>query len=262
MSPDLTLALKAADVADSLTLSYFRRPSLAVEAKADLTPVTEADRGTEAAIRDLLARERPADAVMGEEMGLTGSASRRWVIDPIDSTANFVRGVPAFATLIALEEEGEITVGVVSAPALGRRWWAVRGQGAYAGAPGTPGECIKVSGVSSLAEATMSNGCLSDYPNSDNVVSLARKVGRDRGFGDFWTHMLVAEGCVDIGLDPIVSYWDVAALQVIVEEAGGKFTDHNGQRDLSSTSSLSSNGLLHDDVLALLAGRVPQSDVS
>lgn len=253
MGPDLALAVKAADVADRITLSYFRRPSLAVETKADLSPVTEADRGAEAAVRDLIGRERPGDAVIGEEMGSTGTSSRRWVLDPIDGTANFVRGVPVWATLIALEVEGEIEVGMVSAPALGRRWWAERGHGAFAAAPGDGGSPIRVSRVADLADAALSNGCLSHYTDPGPVVRLAQKVGRDRGFGDFWSHMLVAEGCCDIGLDPIVSVWDVAPLQVIVEEAGGKFTDFRGQRRLDGGSAISSNGLLHEDVVLVLS---------
>jgi histidinol-phosphatase len=253
VADDLLLSLKAADVADRVTLSYFRRPALAVEHKADLSPVTEGDRGAEAAVRDLIGRERPGDAVVGEEMGVTGASLRRWVVDPIDGTANFVRGIPVWATLIALEVEGEIRLGVVSAPALGRRWWAERGGGAFASGPAGEGARMSVSKVADLSEATLSNGCLAHYQDPLPVVQLTQKVGRDRGFGDFWSHMLVAEGCADIGLDPVVSLWDVAALQVIVEEAGGQFTDFSGQRRLDTGSAISSNGLLHSEVLSALS---------
>lgn len=254
MGPDLALAHQAANTADRITLSFFRRPSLAVETKGDLSPVTEADRGAEAAVRDVIGRERPGDAVLGEEMGSSGTSHRRWIIDPIDGTANFIRGVPIWGTLLALEESGEVTVGVVSAPALGRRWWAERGGGAFAGGPGEDGSPISVSRVSELGEATLSNGCLGHYPDPSPVLGLSHKVGRDRGFGDFWSHMLVAEGCVDIGLDPIVSLWDVAPLQVIVEEAGGRFTDFAGRRRLDGGTVISSNGLLHEEVVGLLSG--------
>ena len=150
------------------------------------------------------------------------------MIDPIDGTANFVRGVPVWATLIGLEVDGVMKVGVVSAPALGRRWWAERGNGAFAGPPGVPGRRIKVSDISQLADATVSSGSMGDFPNPARLVELTAKIKRDRGFGDFWSHMLVAEGACEVGLDPVVAIWDVAALQVIVEEAGGKFTDFSG----------------------------------
>lgn len=251
MGTDLQLALRAAELADRITASYFRRPALAVETKADLSPVTEGDRAAEAAVRDLIARERPADAVLGEEMGSTGAGSRRWVVDPIDGTANYARGIPVWATLLALEVDGEMTVGVVSAPALGRRWWAERGGGAFAGAPGEAGQAIHVSAVADLAQATMSSACLGHYPDPTPVVELAQRTGRDRAFGDFWSHMLVAEGCCEIGLDPIVSVWDVAALQVIVEEAGGKFTGFSGRRRLDEGNALSTNGLLHGEVVEM-----------
>jgi histidinol-phosphatase len=256
LDPDLQLALRAAYLADRITLSAFRRPSLEVETKPDQTPVSEADRGAEEAIRQLLARERPADAVLGEESGSTGSGARRWVIDPIDGTANFVRGIPVWATLIGLEVEGKIEVGVASAPALGRRWWARRGEGAFAAAPGEPGRPIKVSEVALLVEAAISSGCVRDFPVPARYLELAATVSRDRGFGDFWSHLLVAEGACEAGLDPVVSVWDVAALQVIVEEAGGKFTDFSGQARLDGGSAISSNGLVHEEVIAYLSGDV------
>ena len=255
MGADLQLALLAADIADGVTLGGFRRPSLAVETKADRTPVSEADRAAEVAIRELLARERPDDGVLGEEMGDAGGRSRRWVVDPIDGTVNFVRGVPVWATLIGLEVDGVMTVGVASAPALGRRWWAERGSGAFAGPPGTGGERIRVSGIGQLEEAAISSGSVGDFPEPARLLELAAKVQRDRGFGDFWSHMLVAEGACEAGLDPVVAVWDVAALQVIVEEAGGKFTDFSGQARLDGGSAISSNGLVHGQIIEFLSGR-------
>ena len=254
MSADLELALQAIDLADRITLSAFRRPSLAVETKADSTPVTEADRATEAAIRALIARERPGDAVLGEEMGSTGSGARRWFIDPIDGTVNFVRGIPVWATLLGLEVDGSMQLGAVSAPALGRRWWAQRGEGAFAGPHRERAERIRVSSDADLSGSGISSASIADFPEPERGVELARKVKRDRGFGDFWSHMLVAEGACEVGLDPVVSVWDIAPLQVIVEEAGGKFTDFAGTRRLDGGSALSSNGLVHDDVIAALSG--------
>lgn len=260
MGGDLDLALLAADMADAITLEAFRRPSLAVETKADSSPVTEADRGVEAMVRQLLAQERPGDAVLGEEMGgelgSTAENSRRWVVDPIDGTVNFVHGVPVWATLLGLEVDGVMTVGVVSAPALGRRWWAERGNGAFAGEPGGPGSPVNVSNIAQLADATVSSGSVGDFPDPGRAVELMTKVKRDRGFGDFWSHMLVAEGALEVGLDPVVAIWDVAALQVIVEEAGGKFTDFHGKARLDGGSAVSSNGLVHDDVVKFL-NKVP-----
>ncbi len=257
MSADLELALQALELADRITLSAFRRPSLAVETKADLSPVTEADRATEVAIRELIARERPGDAVLGEEMGSTGSGARRWFIDPIDGTVNFVRGIPVWATLLGLEVDGSMQLGAVSAPALGRRWWAERGEGAFAAAPQGRAERVHVSSVAALSGSGISSASIADFPEPERVVELAQKVKRDRGFGDFWSHMLVAEGACEVGLDPVVSVWDIAPLQVIVEEAGGKFTDFAGTRRLDGGSALSSNGLVHDDVIAALSGSPP-----
>jgi histidinol-phosphatase len=257
MSADLELALQALELADRITLSAFRCPSLAVETKADSSPVTEADRAAEVAIRELIARERPGDAVLGEEMGSTGSGARRWFIDPIDGTVNFVQGIPVWATLLGLEVDGSMQLGAVSAPALGRRWWAERGEGAFAAAPQGRGERVHVSSVAALSGSGMSSASIADFPEPERVVGLAQKVKRDRGFGDFWSHMLVAEGACEVGLDPVVSVWDIAPLQVIVEEAGGKFTDFAGTRRLDGGSALSSNGLVHDDVIAALSSSRP-----
>jgi histidinol-phosphatase len=254
MPSDLDIALAAADLADRITSSFFRHPSLLVHEKPDSSPVTEADTAVEAAVREFIVLERPADAVVGEEMGESGFGSRRWVVDPIDGTVNFVRGVPVWATLIALQSEGTVEVGVVSAPMLRRRWWGARGHGSFAMSPGEQPERISVSGVRALSEATVSSGSLGDFADPARLLEVVKKAKRDRGFGDFWQHMLVAEGCCEVALDPVTSLWDNAALQVIVEEAGGKFTDFSGSARPDGGSSVSSNGLFHDEVIALLAG--------
>ena len=242
MSPDLELALRLADAADAISLPHFRS-GLPVEVKPDLSPVTEADRDVEAELRRILADERPDDAVLGEEHGATTGGTRRWVIDPIDGTRNFTRGIPVWATLVALENEEGVRVGVVSAPALGRRWWAERGSGAFAA-----GEQVRASSVSRIEDAVL---C---FPLEDPVPDIARRAWHARGLGDFWAHMLVAEGAVDGAVDASgVSEWDLAAVQVIVEEAGGRFTDAAGIRRIDGGSAVCSNGLLHDELLAALA---------
>ena len=250
---DLELALHLADQADAITMAAFPRPDLIVETKPDRTPVSEADRAVEEAIRAQLARARSWDRVVGEEFGDTGSGPRRWIVDPIDGTKNFVRRIPVWATLIALEEDGAMQVGVVSAPALGRRWWAARGQGAWID-DGQPRR-ISVSRVADLADAHISGASLDswdDWGGPGVYLDLASRCYADRSFGDFWSHMLVAEGACDVGLDPIVSLWDLAALQVIVEEAGGTFTSFGGEARADGGSAISSNGLLHDQVRSLL----------
>jgi histidinol-phosphatase len=244
---DLALALRLADAADAITTSRFLALDLTVGTKPDLTPVSDADTAVERAVRDLLAQERAADAVHGEEYGVTGDSSRQWVIDPIDGTKNFVRGVPVWATLIALLVDGVVTVGVVSAPALGRRWWASRGQGAFA-----DGRRLSVSGVASLSDAHLSYSSLTGWEEQgrlDGLLDLSRRCWRTRAFGDFWSHVLVAEGAVDASFEPEVSLWDLAPLQVIVEEAGGRFTNLAGEARPDGGSVVCSNGLLHDEVL-------------
>jgi histidinol-phosphatase len=248
---DLALALSLADLADAVTRRYFRRDGLVVETKPDLSPVSEADREVERVLRAAVEQSRPGDAVVGEEYGTTGTGPRRWVVDPIDGTKSYVRGIPVWATLIALQEDGVTTLGVVSAPALGRRWWAVRGQGAFA--DGVP---IHVSRVADLADAQFSYSSLAGWEAQgrlDGFLDLTRKCWRTRGLGDFWSHVLVAEGVVDLAAEPEVSLWDLAALQVIVEEAGGRFTDLAGRATPEGGSAVSSNGLLHDVALELLA---------
>jgi histidinol-phosphatase len=242
---DLELALRLADAADELSLARFRAADLRVETKPDLTPVTEADQAIERRLRELLAEERPEDAIVGEEEGADArEAARRWILDPIDGTKNYSRGIPVFATQIALEEDGEVVVGVVSAPALARRWWAERGGGAFLN-----GERIHVSRIGSIGAATVSG----DIP-TDALVALERRSWHGRHFGDFWQHMLVAEGAVDAAIDPVCFLWDVAPMLPIVEEAGGRLTTVAGDRDADGGSAVSTNGLLHADVLDALRG--------
>jgi histidinol-phosphatase len=244
VSPDLELALELADAADAISLPGFRS-GLVVETKPDLTPVTEADRGVEAELRRLLAGERPGDAILGEEEGTSGGGSRRWILDPIDGTRNYARGVPVWATLLALEDDGVVRLGVVSAPALDRRWWAERGQGAFAG-----GERLAVSSVARVEDAVLS------FAYEDGVPDLARRAWHVRGLGDFWAHMLVAEGAVDGAVDASgVREWDLASVQVIVEEAGGRFSDFSGVPRIDGPGAITSNGLLHDDLLSSVARR-------
>jgi len=255
---DLRFALVLADAADDITVRRFRALDLRVEAKPDMTPVTDADLAAEEQLRHVLSRARPRDAVLGEESGRSGVGQRCWVLDPIDGTANFVRGVPVWATLIGLMVGGEVAVGVVSAPALGRRWWAARDHGAWTGRSLTRASACRVSDVASLSDASLSFSSLSGWERHgrlDGFLSLTAAVWRARAYGDFWSHMLVAEGAVDVSAEPEVLLWDLAALQVIVEEAGGTFTDLTGKATPDGGSAVCTNGRLHDKVLALLAAR-------
>jgi histidinol-phosphatase len=242
VSADLELALQLADAADAQSLDRFRT-GLVFETKPDLTPVTEADRAVEAEIRTLLDDARPEDAVLGEEQGASGTGSRRWIVDPIDGTRNYARGVPVWATLIALEESGSVRLGVASAPALGRRWWAERGEGAFAN-----GDRIAVSSVARIEDAVVS------FAYENTAPEIARRAWHVRGFGDFWAHMLVAEGAVDGAVDATgVNEWDLATVQVIVEEAGGRFSDYAGVSRIDGGAAVTSNGLLHGELLGAVA---------
>ena len=251
LQDDLQVALRLADIADPISLSYFRSGDLRVETKADESYVSRADRDVERAMREHLAAARPREAVLGEEFGAGEVVSaRRWVIDPIDGTTRYVRGIPLFASLIALEEDGEPVLGVVSAPALGRRWWAARGLGAFA--DGCP---IRVSEVSRLADAHVSLGSPGNWLSSgwyERLAPVAGRAGSTTGYGDFWPHLLVAEGSADAALEPSAALWDLAPLKVIVEEAGGRFTDFAGAPTAAGGSALASNGLVHDELLRLL----------
>lgn len=256
MNDDLLLALLLADAADEITMHYFRSATLAVRTKSDRTPVSEADEAVERSIRERLESERPDDGILGEEFGARGEpihnepipdeAGRRWIIDPIDATKNYIRGIPVFATLIALDGQ----IGVVSAPALGLRWWASRGAGAFCN-----GRAIHVSAIDSLGDAQL---CYDDVPGferfglGERFLVLARRCARTRGFGDFWSHMLVAEGAAEIAIEPEVAHWDMAAVKVIVEEAGGRFTNLRGDERADGGSGVSTNGLLHESVLQAL----------
>jgi histidinol-phosphatase len=254
---DLSLALELADLADSITLGHFRSESLVVDTKPDMTPVSQADREVEEAVRDRLGQHRPGDSVVGEEYGTSGEAGgRRWIIDPIDGTKGYVRGMPVWATLLALQEGEQLSVGVISAPALRRRWWACRGDGAHVadGLSESPRR-IRVSAVRELADAQLSFGDLEDWEavgRLDALLELARRCWRTRGMGDFWSYMLVAEGSAEIALDPVVSVWDMAASQVILEEAGGRQSDLSGADRPDGGSGVGTNGLLHEAVLAIL----------
>ena len=259
---DLALALAMADAADAISLPRFGAIDLQVTAKPDLTPVSDADLAVERAIRSMLASARPDDAILGEEFGASAAApvakGRRWVVDPIDGTKNFVRGVPVWATLIALFDGDEVVVGVVSAPALARRWWAAAGSGAFARFAGGPPSRCRVSGVAALADASLSYSELSEWRlagRADGFAQLAEGCWRTRAYGDFYSYMLVAEGAVDVAAEPELSLWDVAALIPIVSEAGGRFTAIDGQPSGGTASSaLATNGLLHEQVLTVLNG--------
>ena len=246
---DLGLALRLANAADAETTSRFRSTDLKVETKPDRTPVTEADTAAERAMLDLLDLERPNDAILAEESGRSGSGNREWILDPVDGTKQFLRGLPSWATLIALRENDETTVAVVSAPALGRRWWAVKGQGAWT----DNGQPLSVSAVSSLDDAVLLHAELPEWDKipggPEKLLDLARSCWQSRGYGDFWIHCLVAEGAAEIAAEPGPSLWDLAAPALIVEEAGGRFTSIDGLDGPGHGSGLSSNGLLHDTAL-------------
>jgi histidinol-phosphatase len=240
-------------VADEITLPRFRARDLVVESKPDLTPVTDVDRAAEKALRARIETERPGDGVIGEEYGeATGRDGRRWVLDPIDGTKSFVRGIPVWATLIALERDGAMVVGVVSAPALGRRWWAARDEGAFA-----DGERIRVSRVARIEDALLTYTSLTafdDYGLGEQFRLLAARCWAARGFSDYWAHVLVAEGSADIAVEPVMNLWDYAPLQVIAEEAGGRFTDLEGNPRVDGGDAVTTNGPLHEEVLAIMRG--------
>ena len=254
---DLALALRLADAADEVSMEHFDDPALGVLLKADATHVTDADLATERAIRDILTAQRPNDGVFGEEYGTSGSTSRQWVIDPIDGTANYMKGIPMWATLIALIVEGVPEVGVVSQPALGRRWWGATGQGAWTNSPDGDPRRLQVSKVDALEESSVSFQSIAQWDEAghlDALVRLSRAVWRDRGYGDAWPYMLLAEGRLEMVAEFDVKEYDIAAHVPIVREAGGRFTDFTGRDAVDTRSSLASNGLLHDAYLRLLHG--------
>ncbi len=258
-SSDLALALTLADEADAITRRRFLAMDLSVDSKPDLTPVSDADLAVETAIRSSLGAQRPTDALLGEEFGGTATFSgRQWVVDPIDGTKNFVRGVPVWATLIALLDDGVPRVGVVSAPALNRRWWAASDLGAWTASDGGTPRPIEVSKVDALSSASLSFSSLSgwaDLGTRDRFLDLTDAVWRVRGYGDFFSYCLVAEGAVDIAAEPEVSLWDLAALDVLVREAGGEFTALDGTAGPHGGSAVATNGLLQHAVLEHLSPR-------
>ncbi|WP_314171985.1 histidinol-phosphatase [Streptomyces winkii] len=256
---DLRLAHVLADAADAATMERYKALDLKVETKPDLTPVSEADKAAEELIRTSLKRTRPRDAVLGEEFGTEGHGSRRWIIDPIDGTKNYVRGVPVWATLIALTELGEggdqPVVGLVSAPALNRRWWAAKGGGAYTGRSLSQATRLHVSGIEAVRNASFAYSSLHGWEERGMLpgfLELTRDCWRTRGYGDFWPYMMVAEGSVDACAEPELSLWDMAAPAIIVQEAGGMFTGLDGRDGPHSGSALASNGVVHEEVLTYL----------
>lgn len=252
---DLRLAHTLADAVERYTLDLFRSPALEVSIKDDGSLVTQADRHTEEMLRHQLTRTRPRDVVQGEELPTTGHGTRRWILDPIDGTTNFIRGVPVWATLIALVVDDEPVLGLVSAPALSRRWWATTGSGAWTGRTLSQAREIQVSDTSVIEHASLSHAALDtwwDHPQYAGFGELARRCWRTRGYGDFWSHVLVAEGAVDIAVDPVLAVHDMAALAPIVTEAGGRFTDLDGVDGPFGLSAVSTNGVLHPDTLATL----------
>ena len=255
---DLALALELTDAADAITTDRYEATDLSVDTKPDLTPVSEADLEVEKTLRAKLSEVRPADALLGEELGGDVEFSgRQWVIDPIDGTKNYVRGVPVWATLISLLDDGKPVVGVISAPALGRRWWASAGRGAWRTVAGGSPRRIEVSSVAQLEDASISISSLTGWRDRglrDKLIELTDAAWRLRGYGDFFSYCLVAEGAVDVAVEPEVSLWDLAALSVLVTEAGGRFTSLAGDDGPHGGDAVATNGALHDEVLGRLQG--------
>ena len=259
---DIELLKRLADESDAISLDRYSAQDLEIETKPDLTPVTDADRAVEKKIREILAEERVSDLVVGEEFGRPTEIekeSRYWVIDPIDGTKNFLRGVPIWATLIGLVHRDlsgtdRVVAGIVSAPALFRRWYAASGFGAFTEVNGGPATQIYVSKVSSLKDASLSFSDLAGWgERKSGYLEFLEKIWRVRGIGDFWSHMLVAEGAVDIAAEPVLALWDMAPLAVILDEAGGKFTDLEGNPGPFGANGVSSNGILHNEFLKAIS---------
>ncbi|WP_367948832.1 inositol monophosphatase [Microbacterium sp. NC79] len=254
---DLALALRIADAADVVAMARVNSADLAIDQKADATFVTDADIATERAIRDILSAERPNDGILGEEFGTEGTGSRQWIIDPIDGTHNFMRGLPMWGILIALAVDGVPQVGVVSQPALGRRWWAATGSGAWTNTPGAESRQIHVSDVSALEKSSISFQSIQQWDEAgelDNLIRLTRAVWRDRGYGDVWPYMQLAEGRLEFVAEFGVAPYDIAAVVPIVAEAGGRMTAFDGEESITKQSSLATNGVLHDTYLTFLHG--------
>lgn len=252
IDPDLSFAASLADAADEVTMAGFRSADLRVETKPDRSPVTEADRAAETAIREVIAASGRNEGVLGEEFGQEDADRRRWIVDPIDGTTSYLRGIPIWATLLALEVDGIVEVAFVSAPALGRRWWARRGEGAHTDS----GPC-EVSGVTEVEDASVSTTSQRRMP--PGWFTIVGRAWANRGLGDFWHHCLVAEGALDVATDgAYMRVWDYSAVRLIVEEAGGRSTTLEGQQPFDQGSLVSTNGLLHDQVITLLAGPGPE----
>jgi len=246
LDDDLRFAHALADLADAITLPRFRALDLRVETKPDLSPVSDADRGAEEALRAHVAERRPGEGVFGEEFGDDGGEVR-WIVDPIDGTTNFVRGVPVWATLLALEVSGEVVVSLVSAPALGRRWWALQDGGAWA-----DGSRVRVSSIARIEDAAISTTSARRMPAG--WTTLVQRAWSNRGLGDFWQHCLVAEGALELACDSVMKLWDYAPVQLLVEEAGGRCTTYDGEKPAVDASFLSSNGVLHGEAVEFLSG--------
>ncbi|WP_374107404.1 inositol monophosphatase [Nocardioides sp. cx-169] len=260
---DLRLAHVLADDADSLTTARFKSLDLHVMSKPDLTPVTDADQAVEDGIRRTLSRVRSRDAITGEETGSSGHSQRRWIVDPIDGTKNFVRGVPVWATLISLVVDEEVVLGVVSAPMLQRRWWASAGNGAWTGRSLLKATQCQVSDVRRLEDASMSYASLHGWEERgrlDDFLSLMRRCWRTRAYGDFWSYMLIAEGAIDLAAEPELAVYDMAALDIIVREAGGRFTSLDGNDGPWGGNAVASNGHLHDAALSFLGSLPDHAD--
>ena len=258
---DLSLAHRLADAADAITLSRYQAIDLSISTKPDNTPVTDADKAVERAIIDAIATQYPTDGVVGEEFGSTGGKDRYWIIDPIDGTKNFLRGVPTWATLIALVENEKVVVSVVSSPALYRRWYATDGGGAYvlegviAGASNSQARQIAVSKVSAISDASIAYSDFQGWGARRSAFEkLLDSAWRSRGMGDFWSHMLVAEGAVDVAIEPSLALWDMAALDLIVREAGGRFSSLDGVDGPFGPNAISSNGVIHELILEAING--------
>ena len=249
-SAELAFALTLADRADAISLSRYQALDLEITTKPDNSPVTDADKAVERAIIDAIAAQYPTDGVVGEEFGTSGSKDRYWVIDPIDGTKNFLRGVPTWATLIALVENEQVVTSVVSSPALYRRWYATAGGGAFVAEGNSPARKLSVSKVSAIGDASIAysdfQGWGARRPAFEKLLDSA---WRTRGLGDFWSHMLVAEGAVDVAIEPSLALWDMAALDLIVREAGGRFTSLDGVDGPFGPNAISTNGALHGAIL-------------
>lgn len=257
LADDLALALTLAGEADLISADRYRAADLSVDLKPDATHVTDADRAVERMLRAGIEASRPGDAILGEEYGTEGAGHRQWILDPIDGTANYLRGVPIWGTLIALAVDGEPVVGVVSSPALARRWWAARGMGAWVSENAAAPRRLHVSGIPSLDHANISYNRIQGWDEAgrlEQIVTLTRRAWRARGIGDMWSYMLLAEGALDVVTEPDLQPYDMAALVPIIEEAGGRFTSVDGKPGPWHGSALATNGRLHDEVLQILGG--------